>query len=871
MKWFIILTIALNLQVFGSKVVCNSLYTLGKITISNTPFIPMSVFIQSEKDIYAIRSWALKRNSSSIGPGIAIMHRTAHEAAQKALKSLNISTDDIYVFPKPTGNFITDFGKVVEVMRERKYQYIQNAVILSPQGIYTILPLAKYDALADTYVPVVIKGHQDLQKTDMLAAAITSDAIGRYMGSTSKTATVSLRPIVPKRLKSPIAESEHIIQVENHKVNIQKMYENFIKEYNEFSDLLEEQYSSYFTAHPQASSEDFLESIIDPLLTPAENELTQMSYAPNKKQRAKLLELGYSTQNDLALVDINSEEFLRITLLANIAPYRLKRFIAKSKAFVTNKPVITQETADLGTDLDYVLHFDIEAFMDHDIKSGSYYLGLEFQAQKDVGAPVKEYIKGDKNPDKYFIGGFKEPTQENVDLAWVDFFKILKTDNRLKNGRYKITVYSSYEEVKINQLLEIRKDDPRKFTEEEKLLTVNIKGKNYPLYHERDVYQNIPGFLGPEPVLVKRGYLINRLDFFQKHQDINPLDVFNYLDKIVDLLPISRHNIAWPGKNNSIKTILAPAQDDLPANLPRFKYGDGDNGLNCIAWYFQYVKTGDPEILERIRLYLEMDIRANRIFWDFLRRNSGKQVQPENLWTTTSTEKLEMLLPIFKRNNFIASMSAKKEALQKVLGQSLQNLEANEIATAAEILDRSSYLDERKLVMMNKKFSKTRVKAILSHMKHDYESGRKKLFLEFIKSMNPKLNIDNLKPEMLEALNYLLTIPSGQLSKGHLANIIFMEQIESEVIQTAKDLNMKPLTNSAIDVEKLKSQLTDPDMLEKIKSLKMKNFRLIKYNEDMNTGAREYGYGDEFEHFEKINMKAVWEGLLLQYLLGAIK
>ncbi len=863
------LFILISLNAFASKVTCNSLFSNDKEDLSNSSFIPLSVFIASEKDVYAIRSWMLKRGVKSIGPGVGIMYQTANQAAEKVKKSLNLNEKKVYVFDKFSGSIIDDFAKVVDVMRTRKYEYIQNAMIISPEGVYTVLPLAKYDAKADTYVPIVIKGHQELEKKDILTAVLTSYAIAPYMSGPAKTAKVALRPIVPIRKQTNINESEHLIYVENSKVQIKKIYENFVEEYQKFSKELEENYSKFFTENPKASDEEFLSSVIEPLLKASEIDLTQMPYSPSTEQLAVLERMGYKTKEEIAAIDLNSNEFVKVSLAAQVAPYRLKYFILRSRATVENKIILTQEYEDPGLGIDYAVHFDIEAVYEPEIKSGAYYFGVEIQSQKKIGEPVKEYVVNDKNPSKFFIGGFQELTQENIDKAWVDFLMLLKTDKRLKNGNYLIPVYSAYEQVKMNQIVDIRKDKIENFTAEEKKSSIKIAGKEYSLYREFEVYEPYIGIEGQEPRYVKKGYLIRRLDLFEKHPEINPDDIFTYHSKLYDMLPFFRHKVANPTNSNGLKSLLTPIQDELPESVQKYYYGNGDNGLNCIAWYYQYIRTGDPEILERIRLYLELDIRANRIFWNFIRTHAGEKVELRNTFKPETLAILKEGADVFEGSTYISNLRAKEKAFRDMLNVDLNDLEDDDIINLAQILNRSSYLDERELVKGNKRMGAERIKAILMHSKNDFEMKRKNLLLEFIKSINPKINTEAMSKEAEEALAFILSLPSNQLSKQHLNRILVIEQLEAELRALIQELNIKPLDGQSLSLETILSEL-EPELLKR--KFDLKAYRLIKYNEvDVEKSkkkAKVFGFGDDFEKYLPVSFSKIWKGLFLEYLLS---
>lgn len=865
---FFFFSIALFFPSLGSKITCNSLYTLGKENLSNNPFIPLSVFVESEKNLYAVRAWAMKRAQKSVGPGIGIMYREAHNSALKVRNSLKIEPKDIFVFDKPSGNIIADFAQVVQTIKKKKYKYIQNALILLPdKGVYTILPLAEFDPINQTYAPIVIKGHQDLKKSDILTAAISAKALGKYMENTSETATVSLRPIVPKRRRSDITESKHLIKVQNYNTNIEEIYENFIAEYARFTNLYKKARLSFFQKYPEASREDFIEKAINPLLEPSSKSLKRMSYAPSKKQLQALKAKGIKSKEEMAQVDLNSLEFIKLAFDLNIAPYRLKHFILRSRATVANQIILASKIPDPGENLDYVIQLDIEGVLKEGIKSGAYYFGLIFEPVKKSFKLEKYEPKKPKNQqDKMFIGGFSELSQENVDSAWAELLTTLKTDPRTQSGKYKIAVYSPYEGVKLNQALDIRKESPQKFTQEEMNSVITIRGEKYPLYKEINTYSPKPGLLGSKAHYAPRGYLIRRVEFFEKYPHLTPEDIFNYQEKLFDMLPYYRHDIINPGKNNSIKTILPYAQMDLPEKIKRVKYAVGDNGLNCIAWYYHYLATGDKDYLERIRLYLELDIDANSVVWNLLRRLSKKEVLPENKWSEKTIAQLESALPFFIKKVQINNLLEKKNAIQQVLKKKLNELSDGEIQEFAEILDRSSYRQKRQVILRDKRYSALRKRALLAYEKHAFESQRKESLLNFFQKINPKANSDLMGSETQDALYALVNLPSSQLSPIHLNKILFMEQIKPELQSFIESEGISPMKEGDFDLAHAQEIMKSTSLKEKLKTLRKIHYRLLRYNEL--DDFREYGFTQEYEKYESLNMKALWEGFLIEYLFN---
>ena len=130
------------------------------------------------------------------------------------------------------------------------------------------------------------------------------------------------------------------------------------------------------------------------------NERThgQAQAGARKQEAAALARFGYKNKHDLSKLDINSNDFIELSIKTNINPTRLKHLHDKSLAFQKDEILITKEYTDPGADLDYVVHFDIEANYDPDVRSGAYSFGVQIQSQKTIGEPVKEIVSVYRSP-----------------------------------------------------------------------------------------------------------------------------------------------------------------------------------------------------------------------------------------------------------------------------------------------------------------------------------------------------------------------------------------------------------------------------------------------------------------------------------------
>lgn len=103
-------------------------------------------------------------------------------------------------------------------------------------------------------------------------------------------------------------------------------------------------------------------------------------------------------------------------------------------------------------------------------------------------------------------------------------------------------------------------------------------------------------------------------DLQRRHPDVcSPEEVEALFDPVraIDLLfDVVMPHTEWPTNDLSIKTL---------ARRLGFSWRDTDaGGANSIAWYDEYVRTGDPAVLRRILEYNHDDCRATAVLLDGL-------------------------------------------------------------------------------------------------------------------------------------------------------------------------------------------------------------------------------------------------------------
>jgi len=79
--------------------------------------------------------------------------------------------------------------------------------------------------------------------------------------------------------------------------------------------------------------------------------------------------------------------------------------------------------------------------------------------------------------------------------------------------------------------------------------------------------------------------------------------------EMVDLYPMATEAV-WPTRDDSVKTL---------ARYLGFEWRDADpSGTSSADWFDQWMRTADPAIRERIKLYNEDDCIAMRVLADGL-------------------------------------------------------------------------------------------------------------------------------------------------------------------------------------------------------------------------------------------------------------
>jgi hypothetical protein len=513
---------------------------------------------------------------------------------------------------------------------------------------------------------------------------------------------------------------------------------------------------------------------------------------PTVRQVSILAALGYGTMTALAGLEINSEEFFRVALTAEIEPFTLRRFVGRALSKVRNEVLVSERYEDPYTaaGVKRIVHIDFEDVLVHNVKSGVYIFGVliqgpkndltraetallrrEIRDQERLAAdpqrarhtPVLErdttrFTDTEFHRKKFIVA--ESLTQAGVDDAWARFIRYLKSYDLLRGKDTIITTYSKHEKVKFEQEFEIVKDSPDAFTASQ---------RRSAYYSEIEV----PAPTAAEPDRVKKfGRLIGNSAFFRGRRDVTPADVFAVMDKMFDLLEPIRANLVFPTYTNSIKKVLDYAGDDTDF----VRYPPGSNGLESMAWAFQYYETGEFAVIDRALTYNGMDIDGNRLMSDVIREHAGQNVERALTWSERSSARAVTTAAAVRAKRTITGLDEKERLLSTILGKPLTRLSSAKLTELMGILDRRDYLAERQEVGESADLEENDARARLQVMRFQMESERQSRLYDFFVRENRKL-ATTADAATLDALARLFMKPAQYLVPRHIAMISLLGQV----------------------------------------------------------------------------------------------
>lgn len=763
---------------------------------SSSTLIPLNLLLGSTKCDYipSLWRWAIMYSKQFPSPGLAQMYRTAESAAEALIDANKIDA------VMPTVNSRNPFDAADATLKlidsKNPPEYIRKAVLIR-SGVLVVVPLLKRTVKKSKktgkpiYIPIITKGHQELENFDILSAAFAAWALEPWLGTTPNSAELFLQPMVEKRKTNAKTSAKFKINIRDYIPQVKEIYENFMDKAGQ-SALADDE--TIEASRPkrrctQCNVCPWAKFCREKKLKPA-LDLSMMRLPPTQNQVDALIALGLGDMKQLAALNINSEDFIHTALMVGVSPDRLRHFVAHSLATIRNEVLVTKEFQFPIKPDQYRVHIDFEDLLTRLIRSGVYLFGTEIESPS--GKKTREIIK-------HFIFAEKLD-QSSVDEAWAKFILFVKNHPRLKKNNYVITMYSKHEQVKIEQQFDIIKGSPSSFSDSQ---------RNSIFYSETNS--------SAEPV----GRLIRRRDFFKKFPKVSPTDVFVMLDKLYDLLEPMRDNFAFPTYSVGIKQTIGLMQDILDklkpdsviknqTDQPKTEYSPDQNGLNSIDWAKRAYATGEKKLFDKIRDYNEIDIDGNRITLEFLENLDSLAVTPKLRWNKNFLKIKKQVETASELRSRVDSLMKKQSLIETILGRPLSALTEEQMEEFATLTDRSQYLQHLQDLADNEKLSEEEFSAVKQFEHFAFESKRIQGLTKLFSSINPEIRKavesehinDHEQAASVRAMAELLSHPSSYLTPSHIQEIAVLTILNKKFNKISF-----PIAKSLIE------RLTMPDVL----------------------------------------------------------
>lgn len=734
-----------------SRIACETLLKMAEqerlSPFSSSTLIPVNRLLGSDRCPFIPVMWRegdlYSREFPS--PGLVYMFSTSETASNEIVSRMAIKA----VTPKndmrdPIG---AAAATIALMLSPNPPRYIRDAVLIR-DGVIMVVPLLKRTALKSAatgkplYIPLITKGHQELEKDDVLSAVFAAWALEPWLDQIPAKASLYLRPMAESRTQGQRALDEErsifTISTQEYLPQIKIIYENFMQTATD-QDLrhaMTPRRCTECTTCPWAQNcrARMKES----------NDLSMMPLPPRRQESEILKQLGFQDMNALAELDINSERFIQTALITGISPETLRYYVSHSLASKLDNVLVTEPFKDPFAGVKRIVHVDFEDVLDHKIRSGVYLFGTEIQDTKP--------LKKQKFLKEAFIQA-QELNQDSVDEAWSEFLRFLKTDREIAPHKYLVTTYSKHENVKIEQEFDIVKQDASEFSPQQ---------KRSPYYSEVEKGDR------------KIGRLIRNKSFFSRYKDVTPADVFNVLDKTVDLLDYVRNNLAFPTYSNGIKKIspyVATADETIA-------YDEISGGLDSIKVALDRYQTGETSFMDRLISYNSKDINLNRLVSDFIRRFAGQPVYAQIQWKDDFLQKKEFVEEAVSTRRWASSIEDKSRLLASIMGKEISDLNDDQREELKSLLDRTQYLTELKNDSLDSELTESERRAIQQVRKFELDSKRQASLHSFFHKVNRRLNDDPTKPST-RALARLFSQPASFLTPHHIDLILLFHEMKA--------------------------------------------------------------------------------------------
>ncbi|MGA0162873.1 MAG: hypothetical protein ACO3LE_01295 [Bdellovibrionota bacterium] len=647
-------------------------------------------------------------------PGLAQMFLTASSAAD----ALIVHLEERAVRPQYVpGDIMQGAIETLALMLERQPRYIRDAVLIR-DGVMMVVPLlervvkGKFPEEKPIYRPVIVKGHQELEDSDILSAAFASWALAgpSNLGRLHDEALIFLKPMAAKRDLKRDERTDHYesfqIHVRDHLPEVERLHQRYVQLISNPDEL----HQLPLRRNSAALNSSWFPYLRD--LMRQEGNLTMMPFPPSETELMAFAQSGITKISELAQISLHSEAFWRLSMKTGIDPEKLRYFVAHALAIHEQKVIRTRTYENPFLGAQWLVHVDFEDFMERDVRSGVYMFGIALEktgSRKNLRIEKKQFVLAPmaKDPERVI-------TQREVDFAWANFIKFFQDQfgQNLAEASFLITVYSHHERTKFNQQFDIVEAELTKFSPQQQASR----------YFQSFVDEN------GKPM----GRLIRNRSFFKKYSTISPSDVFVLIDKMVDLLPYVRWNFSFPTHTNGLKYILDYI---MPPRGAQLRYPDGWNGLESIEWAKKAYQSGEEALFERIRIYNEFDIDSNYYIADFIRREARRPTDPRMKWNDEDEARLEAVAEISEATRRTQDISLKSEILEKILRKPVSHLTLQERDELEAILDRAPYMSIRKQIMADESYSKMERDQILQRAKYEFLNSQKHSLIEFFEKV----------------------------------------------------------------------------------------------------------------------------------------
>jgi hypothetical protein len=716
-----------------------------EISEGGREFMPLKNFYLGQKDPFLWATWwvADKIAGAEFTPGLFRLVDTAEMAVKEILKDIPSAKEAVRPV-YPLGDFQAGYKETMRLILEGKHAYIRNAVLIK-KNIVTVVPLLERMAKKDkatglpSYRPIVIKGHQTLEDWDVFSASFAAWALEGVQMKLPEQALVYIKPMakIRQRAQSRLAPF-FSISPKTYLARMRSAQHHFDSLLQSFDDIQELE-----PRRNSASSDSRYIAYMREIMK-RNKSFWMIPFPPSLEEQAALKGSGYGDTDLLADLSINSPEFFKVAASTGISPTRLRRYVARSLSKKEDKVILLDAFENpfivKGKRLP-LFHNDFEDITEIGVRGGVFLVGVQIEKSTGEVAVKTHYFADTKD-------------QKSFDEVIAKLLRESKENKHVRNKEFFITVYSHHEQTKIEQVFDIVEDLPEKFKADER------KSVYYSEYeHEGKVF----------------GRLIRHTQFFKDFPDLEPQDVYDYIDRLKDLLPYFRYFIITPAHTNSLK-YLSPIFSNKKISLI---YPKGHNGLEVQAWVNNYWSTGNPTGKNNAIHYVHEDVDGNRLMAQTIETYAKKKPDKRLQWTKKSLEILPAIDGVVKASRKVTELHEIYKLFNRVLGKDFLKLSAAQRGTLRSLFDPAEYLQQRREVREDAYFNDTEKKSLLQQLKVYFEDARAEKMIAFFEDLNPKL-LDAKNNDAQMALAELLSFPSNYLWPSHIDAIYIVESLIDE-------------------------------------------------------------------------------------------